>query len=173
MHPRSRLKRNVYTYRPRGIKKFKKIDWRTSFKKFLGSHQKLLFYAFLLFIIIMILIPPGTYLYFAKDLKSKESVMNRQETGLTLLDRDGEIFYTFDQPKSISYIPISDISKAVQDSAVATEDKNFYTNPGFSITGILRAFLTDIFAGKIVQGGSTITQTCKKRFSESVTQYFA
>ena len=121
-----------------------------------------MFYAFLLFLVIMLLIPPLTYLYFAKDLKNKESVMNRQETGLSLMDRNGQEFYTFDLAKSFSYVPISDIPKTAQDGAVATEDKNFYTNPGFSITGILRAFLVDIFAGKVVEGGSTITQELAK-----------
>ena len=53
---------------------------------------------------------------------------------------------------------------------VAAEDKNFYTNPGFSITGIARAFLTDIFAGKVVEGGSTITQELAKNAFLSSSQ---
>ena len=136
--------------------------WQNSIKKLFKNKRRKLLYAFLIFLVIMILIPPLTYLYFAKDLKSKESVMNRQETGLTLMDRDGQVFYTFDLAKSISYVPITAVPKFVQDAAVATEDKNFYTNSGFSITGITRAFLTDIFAGKVVEGGSTITQELAK-----------
>src|SRR6185437_4587625 len=134
----------------------------TTIKKLFRNKKRKLLYIFFIFLIIMLLIPPVTYLYFAKDLKSKDSVMNRQETGLTLLDRDGQVFYTFDLAKSFTYIPISDIPKTAQNAAVATEDKNFYTNPGFSITGIARAFLTDIFAGKVVEGGSTITQELAK-----------
>src|SRR5579864_8847313 len=143
MHPRSRLRKRPvsdFRYKNKSAKQQKK-GLTTSFSNLLRNKRRKLLYAFLLFLIIMVLIPPATYLYFAKDLKSKDSVMNRQETGLTLMDRDGQDFYTFDLAKSISYIPISDIPKSVQDGAVATEDKNFYTNPGFSITGIARAFL--------------------------------
>ncbi len=163
MHPRSRLKkRPVSVYTRRGTKPSKRITWKSALKHFLGKRKRTLLYILLLFIIIMLLIPPATYLYFAKDLKNKDSVMNRQQTGLTLMDRTGQEFYSFDLAKSFSYIPISDIPKTAQNGAVATEDKNFYTNPGFSITGIARAFLVDIFAGKVVEGGSTITQELAK-----------
>src|SRR5439155_17191593 len=40
---------------------------------------------------------------------------------------------------------------------IATEDRTFYSNPGISIGGILRAGFSDIF-GHGHQGGSTITQ---------------
>ena len=40
---------------------------------------------------------------------------------------------------------------------MAAEDRDFYTNPGFSFTGFLRAFKNNIFGGDL-QGGSTITQ---------------
>src|SRR5260221_13350678 len=88
--------------------------------------------------------------------------MNTQETGLTLLDRNGQPFYTYDLAKTISYVPISEIPQSTQNALIAAEDKTFYTDPGFSITSIVRAFLADIFAHKIVQGGSTITQELAK-----------
>jgi 1A family penicillin-binding protein len=162
MHPRSRLKRSVYTYKPRGLKRLRKGTWKETLKAYVHQHKRKLLYLVILFVVIMLLIPPATYLYFAKDLKSKDSVMNRQATGLTLLDRDGNEFYALDQAKSISYIPVSDIPQSAQDAIVASEDKNFYSNSGFSIRGIFRAFFTDIFAGKIVEGGSTITQQLAK-----------
>jgi hypothetical protein len=162
MHPRSRLKKPVYVYKPRDLKRLKKASWKPSFKKILKLHKRALLYALIIFIVIMVLIPPATYLYFAKDLQSKDSIMNRQETGLTLLDRNGKPFYTYDLAKTITYVPISQIPETTQHALVAAEDKSFYTDPGFSVTGIVRAFLADIFAGKVVQGGSTITQELAK-----------
>jgi len=173
MHPRSRLKKRPapdFKYKHRSTRRVKKIDWRNAFKTFVGKRKRILAYLILVVIIVLLIIPPATYLYFANDLKSKESVMNRQQTGLTLMDRDGQVFYTFDLAKSITYVSISDIPKTIQNAAVATEDKNFYTNPGFSITGILRAFLADIFAGHIVEGGSTITQELAKNAFLSSSQ---
>ncbi|HWY78730.1 MAG TPA: PBP1A family penicillin-binding protein [Candidatus Sulfotelmatobacter sp.] len=165
MHPRSRLKKRSITdfkYKHQDTKRLKKINWKTALHNLFKKRKKFMLYVLLLFLVFMILIPPATYLYFAQDLKSKDSVINRQETGLTLMDRNGQTFYTFDLAKSFSYISISDIPVTAQHAVVATEDKNFYTNPGFSITGILRAFLTDILAGHIVEGGSTITQELAK-----------
>jgi penicillin-binding protein 1A len=41
---------------------------------------------------------------------------------------------------------------------VAIEDRRFYQHGGIDPEGILRAFVADVSAGRIVQGGSTITQ---------------
>jgi 1A family penicillin-binding protein len=161
MHPRSRLSRSDQVKRTR-LKPARKTNIKGSLRKLFSNPKKKLIYVGIIVFIILLIIPPATYLYFAKDLKSKESIMNRQETGLTLLDRNGNVIYTYDLAKTISYIPVSDIPLSTQHAVVASEDKNFYTNPGFSITGIARAFLADIFAGKIVQGGSTITQELAK-----------
>ncbi|MEA5153229.1 transglycosylase domain-containing protein [Raineyella sp.] len=49
------------------------------------------------------------------------------------------------------------IPKAMKDAQVAAEDRTFWTNPGISPMGMLRAFIA-IASGKDVQGGSTITQ---------------
>jgi 1A family penicillin-binding protein len=54
-------------------------------------------------------------------------------------------------------VPLNSIPKNLINSTIAIEDKNFYTNPGFDINGILRAAIADI-TGKPIQGGSTITQ---------------
>jgi membrane peptidoglycan carboxypeptidase len=45
---------------------------------------------------------------------------------------------------------------------VASEDRNFFSHPGFDLKAIIRAFIANIKAGKIVQGGSTITQQAAK-----------
>lgn len=118
--------------------------------------------AALALLVFILMIPPLTYLYFARDLKDKDTIMNRGKTGLTLQTRNGETFYTFYQPKEIKYIPLSQVPKHTQEALIATEDKTFYTNPGFSIRGVARAFVTNIFAGEIVEGGSTITQELAK-----------
>lgn len=170
MHPRSRIKKPVRDFKPRSIKQLQKFNWRTSLQQLVKSHKRALLYILIIFVVIMVLIPPATYLYFARDLKSKQTIMNTQQTGLVLLDRNGKPFYTYDLAKSISYVPISEIPKSVQDAAISAEDKNFYTNPGFSITGIIRAFFADIFAGHVVQGGSTITQELAKNAFLSSSQ---
>lgn len=171
MHPRSRLKkRHVQVFKRPGIKQLKQHSWKTTLYKLVKNKKKIILSAIIALVIIIILIPPATYLYFANDFTSKKNVINTQETGLTLKDRNGEVFYTYDVAKTITYIPLSQIPTSVQDAAVSSEDKNFYTNPGFSITGIARAFLSDITAGRIVEGGSTITQELAKNAFLSPSQ---
>jgi 1A family penicillin-binding protein len=142
--------------------KWKEFHIKPFVKNLIKHHKKALIWAGLIVLIIILLIPPITYLYFAKDLKDKDSIINRGKTGLTLQTRDGETFFTFYQPKEIKYISLAHIPKSTQEAAIATEDKNFYTNPGFSIRGIGRAFIVNILAGRIVEGGSTITQELAK-----------
>ena len=46
----------------------------------------------------------------------------------------------------------------MQHAVLAAEDRHFYSEPGISPTGIVRALLVDLKGGDISQGGSTITQ---------------
>ena len=54
------------------------------------------------------------------------------------------------------------ISPYLREATVATEDKNFWSNPGVDVLGIIRAFLTNLENGRVVEGGSTITQQLLK-----------
>jgi membrane peptidoglycan carboxypeptidase len=54
-------------------------------------------------------------------------------------------------------VNIDQIPVHVRDAVMAAEDRDFYTNPGFSFSGFARAFKNNIFGGDL-QGGSTITQ---------------
>ena len=56
------------------------------------------------------------------------------------------------QPVSIKRIPTD-----MRYSTVAIEDQRFYQHKGIDVEGVLRAGIENIDAGKIVQGGSTIT----------------
>ena len=60
-------------------------------------------------------------------------------------------------------VKLKDISPVAVQATVAIEDKGFYTNPGFDINGIIRAFIDNIRAGHVVGGGSTITQQLAKQ----------
>jgi len=54
-------------------------------------------------------------------------------------------------------VDINEIPVHVREAVIAAEDRDFYSNPGFSITGFGRAVRNNLFGGDI-QGGSTITQ---------------
>jgi membrane peptidoglycan carboxypeptidase len=64
----------------------------------------------------------------------------------------------FRQGTNRTSVPLSEVPVPVRHAVLAAEDKRFYSQPGISITGVLRAALTNVRGGEISQGGSTITQ---------------
>jgi 1A family penicillin-binding protein len=55
-------------------------------------------------------------------------------------------------------VTFDQIAPIMQDATVATEDKNFWSNQGVDVVGIIRAMLSNLEHGRVVEGGSTITQ---------------
>ncbi|MFL5626677.1 MAG: transglycosylase domain-containing protein [Ktedonobacteraceae bacterium] len=55
-------------------------------------------------------------------------------------------------------VSLDQVAPVLINATIATEDKNFWTNQGIDILRILRAALDDLRNGRIVEGGSTITQ---------------
>ncbi len=55
-------------------------------------------------------------------------------------------------------VPLDRVSPWLPKATVAIEDRSFYQHQGIDPNGIARAVWADVRAGKIVQGGSTITQ---------------
>lgn len=66
--------------------------------------------------------------------------------------------------QTLSHDEIPDV---VRFATIATEDKNFYHHFGVDPIGILRALWVNIREGKIVQGGSTITQQLARNLTLS------
>ncbi|WP_144549912.1 transglycosylase domain-containing protein [Bacillus sp. X1(2014)] len=59
-------------------------------------------------------------------------------------------------------VKIEELPKYVPNAVVAIEDERFYEHGGFDIKGIARAFFSNLFAGRITGGGSTLTQQLTK-----------
>jgi penicillin-binding protein 1A len=60
------------------------------------------------------------------------------------------------------FVPLSQIPQALRDAVIATEDARFYAHFGVDPTGIGRAIYQNFRRGRIVEGGSTITQQLAK-----------
>jgi len=61
-------------------------------------------------------------------------------------------------------VPLEQIPLQLQQAFIAAEDARFYKHRGIDIFSIIRAFVKNLEAGTIVQGGSTITQQVTKSF---------
>ena len=78
-----------------------------------------------------------------------------------ILAKDGTVLA--DVGKEKRYVTkFEDIPKQIVDAFLAAEDDNFYAHSGVDYMGVLRALIKNIIAGRVVQGGSTITQQVAK-----------
>ncbi len=68
------------------------------------------------------------------------------------------------QRESRMLINIRQVPRHLIDAIVSIEDHRFYDHSGIDIIGILRAGWADLMAGRVVQGGSTITQQLVKNY---------
>ena len=104
----------------------------------------------------LILTPIITYLALANDVRDPERLMNRNNTGIVLLDKNGKTFYSIGRAEHRTEVPLDKISDNMKNALIASEDKDFYKHGGFSIVSIFRALFTR------VGGGSTLTQQLVK-----------
>jgi membrane peptidoglycan carboxypeptidase len=74
--------------------------------------------------------------------------------GTTAIGSDGAANRT---SVTLQQVPVS-----VQHAVLAAEDRNFYSEPGISVSGMGRALWVDVRGGDVSQGGSTITQQYAK-----------
>ena len=61
-----------------------------------------------------------------------------------------------------SPVKLSEVPKIMQEAVVAVEDQSFWENPGIDAKAILRAVSSNVGAGGVSEGGSTITQQLVK-----------
>lgn len=107
------------------------------------------------------------YNYYAKDLPSPgEIVTQTQQQFKTtrIYDRTGQVllYELFDpQGGNRTVVPLDRIPQNLINAAVALEDRNFWTNPGYDWYGMIRAAYSTLRREQ-VQGASTITQQLVK-----------
>ena len=59
-------------------------------------------------------------------------------------------------------VPLAQIPQSLRDAILATEDRRFYSHWGIDPIGVARAIIQNYRRGRIVEGGSTITQQLTK-----------
>jgi penicillin-binding protein 1A len=81
--------------------------------------------------------------------------------GTKVYDDNDELLTEFHVERRI-FVPLAQIPKTLRDAIIATEDARFYSHHGVDPTGIARAVYQNFRRGRIVEGGSTITQQLAK-----------
>lgn len=103
-----------------------------------------------------------TVLWFARDLPRPESALDAvRRPSLTLEDRSGHVIATFGDLVG-EPLRLKDFPPFLPAAVVAVEDRRFWHHPGIDPIGLLRAAWVNVTAGRVVQGGSTLTQQVAK-----------
>jgi len=126
--------------------------------------SKLLKVIFVACFLILLTTVGGTVTYYVMtmDLPGIDALKDyRPSIASRVFDENNELideFFLEDR----KMVKISEVPKIAQVAFVAAEDSRFYQHQGFDLQSIFRAMFKNVEAGKIVQGGSTITQQVAK-----------
>jgi membrane peptidoglycan carboxypeptidase len=93
--------------------------------------------------------------YLVFDVPTADEAVNNQVATISYADGT-DLTRIVPEEGNRTKVTFDQIPPHVREAVLAAEDRSFYTNPGFDLTGILRATWSQLQGG--VGGGSTITQ---------------
>ncbi len=153
------MRQGKFTKRPSHIRRVRR-RWQWFWN--LSLRQKLLVVG-LPTLAILIVIPLITYALLARDISDPERLMNRNNTGVELLDVNGTAFYSSGTSKPLKLLKLDEISKTTTDALISSEDKDFYKHSGVSLRGLFAALYANVAnRDATAYGGSTLTQQLVK-----------
>ena len=129
----------------------------------LGKILIITFYSITLFCLIAGFTGAGfIYFHYSQDLPDVRELKNYHPSTITQIysDEDEKVAEFYIEKRIM--IPLEDIPLALKQATLAVEDSNFYYHFGIDPKAIFRAFITNLKAGHVVEGGSTITQQLTK-----------
>lgn len=151
------------------IKRFFKRAWRVV--KYVWYRLQLT--RWLILGILLLVFFMSSYLTFKAKTANVGEIKANLQTSTTLYDENDARAGTLYTQKG-TYVELDKISPEIQNAVISTEDRSFYTNPGFSVKGLARAAVNlVIHRGQITGGGSTLTQQLAKNAKLSQKQTFS
>ena len=100
--------------------------------------------------------------YYAYDLPDIGQVAQAERRPtVTVLAVDGGVIERYGDIYGTT-INAADLPPHLINAVIATEDRRFFSHFGIDPIGLLRAVFVNLQAGRVVQGGSTITQQLAK-----------
>ena len=98
------------------------------------------------------------------NLPSIEAVTDyRPKLPMRVFTVEGDIIGEFGEEKR-SFVRVQDFPAVMKQAVIAAEDERFYQHGGVDYLGLVRAAATNILAGRIKGGASTITQQVARNF---------
>ena len=124
--------------------------------------------------IVSVLVLLGVFVgvvYASTEVPSPDSIANDQTTVIYYSDGATEMA-RLDSGENRTEVGLDQISEPARNAVLAAENRAFYSDPGISFTGIVRAAWNNLTGGS-TQGGSTITQQYVKNAFLTSDQTFS
>ncbi|WJZ03929.1 transglycosylase domain-containing protein [Corynebacterium freiburgense] len=96
--------------------------------------------------------------YLTATVPKPDELVNKQISYIYAADGSTELARVVPPEGNRQQVKFDEIPKHLRDAVLAAEDREFYSNAGFSISGFGRAVLGQITGDSTAGGGSTITQ---------------
>lgn len=104
----------------------------------------------------------GVLFVYNSDLPEVDSLEDSRPSVITeVYSSDGQVIGSFAQERRF-LVKWDEIPPIVRDAIISVEDQNFYQHWGIDLFGVARASLRNVINGRIVEGGSTLTQQLSK-----------
>lgn len=109
---------------------------------------------------VLIIVPLVAFFtaYSVTKVPEPEELVNNQISYIMASDSNTELARIVPPEGNRQNIKLDEVPMAVRQAVLAAEDREFYSNPGFSITGFGRAAIGQVLGREGAGGGSTITQ---------------
>ena len=115
----------------------------------------------LILVLLLAGLAAGGFFWLFGNLPAPQEIDTRLHTpSIRITDRNGKILYEAlaQDAGRHAVVPLEQIPINLQQATIATEDSQFYSNPGVDLRGILRAVWLNLRGSQTLVGGSTITQ---------------
>ncbi len=131
---------------------------------------------------LLILVPLGFLGYTYYEITTETSQRIQRGAISEVIDSESPVYYSdgktpigvFFEKTHSQYLDYDHIPKLFIKALIAAEDKNFFHHWGFDPKSVIRAFVANLRSGRVVQGGSTLTQqTAKNVFKREKKSYRA
>jgi penicillin-binding protein 1A len=104
----------------------------------------------------------AAYVFWPTDLPPAKALEEHTPSlGTKVYADDDELLTEFQAEKRI-FVPLQQIPPGLRNAIIAVEDARFYSHFGVDLRGIARAATANFRHGRVVEGGSTITQQLAK-----------
>ena len=111
-------------------------------------------------IAVLIIVPLVAFFaaYAVTKVPQPEELQNNQISNIYAADGSSELARIVPPEGNRENIDINEVPEHVRNAVLSAEDRDFYSNSGFSVTGFGRAAIGQLTGNDSAGGGSTITQ---------------